>query len=103
MAKTLLRRNRPHPRLRRATTTNRAPAADGPADPRPGTPAEIKLRDDGPYKVTGPVRLIDAMGAEFELPAGESVALCRCGQSRQKPFCDASHRTAGFSCRARAG
>jgi CDGSH-type Zn-finger protein len=65
---------------------------------------EIKVRDDGPYKVTGPVRLIDADGAAFDVPAGAPIALCRCGHSADKPFCDRSHRDAGFaSCpRARA-
>ena len=63
---------------------------------------EIKVRDDGPLKVTGPVRIIDVDGNEFELPPGDSVALCRCGHSRTKPFCDASHRDAGFCSRARA-
>jgi CDGSH iron-sulfur domain-containing protein 3 len=63
----------------------------------------IKVRDDGPYKVIGPVRVIDVDGNEFVLPAGEAVALCRCGHSQKKPFCDASHREAGFSSCARAG
>lgn len=64
---------------------------------------EIKVRDRGPYKVTGPVRLIDAEGGEFDLPEGESIALCRCGSSRTKPFCDRSHRDIGFSSCERAG
>ena len=58
---------------------------------------EIKVRDNGPYKVTGPIRLVDVDGDAWELPPGESVALCRCGQSKVKPFCDRSHREAGFS------
>ena len=57
---------------------------------------EIKVRDDGPYKVTGPVRLIDADGGVFDVPAGVPIALCRCGQSEDKPFCDATHKTCGF-------
>ena len=48
------------------------------------------------------MRLIDADGGEFAVPAGESVALCRCGQSKSKPFCDKSHREVGFSARERA-
>ena len=64
---------------------------------------EIKVRDDGPYKVTGPVRLIDADGGVFEVEAGRSIVLCRCGQSRDKPFCDASHKEAGFASCPRAG
>jgi CDGSH iron-sulfur domain-containing protein 3 len=63
---------------------------------------EIKVRDNGPYKVTGPVRLIDAEGGEFALPEGETIVLCRCGQSQSKPFCDASHKTSGFESCARA-
>lgn len=63
---------------------------------------EIKVRDDGPYKVTGPVRLIDADGGVFEIEAGRPIALCRCGQSRTKPFCDASHKATGFDSCPRA-
>ena len=63
----------------------------------------IKVRDNGPYKVTGPVRLIDADGAEWRLEAGASIALWRCGQSNSKPFCDRSHRAAGFQSCERAG
>ena len=53
----------------------------------------IKVRDGGPYKVTGPVRLTDAAGAPLAMPDGPLV-LCRCGRSRTKPYCDRSHRTA---------
>ena len=63
------------------------------APPIARSAAEIKVRDDGPYKVTGPVRLLDAEGAELAVVgAGETVVLCRCGASETKPFCDASHR-----------
>jgi CDGSH-type Zn-finger protein len=64
--------------------------------------AVIKVRDDGPYKVTGPVVLTDAEGNRFEVPEGNAIALCRCGQSETKPFCDASHKTAGFTSCPRA-
>jgi CDGSH-type Zn-finger protein len=57
---------------------------------------EIKVRDHGPYKVTGAVRLIDAEGNAWELEDGQTIALCRCGRSKTKPFCDASHREEGF-------
>lgn len=53
----------------------------------------IKVRDDGPLKVTGPVTLTDADGTAFTLPDGP-IALCRCGRSGDKPFCDGSHRDA---------
>ena len=58
--------------------------------------AEIKVRENGPYKVTGPVRLVDPEGREFALPEGSSIVLCRCGHSATKPFCDKSHRRLGF-------
>jgi CDGSH-type Zn-finger protein len=64
---------------------------------------EIKVRDNGPYKVTGPVRLIDADGTPFDVPADRPFVLCRCGRSETKPFCDKSHRAAGFESCVRAG
>ena len=56
----------------------------------------IKVRANGPYKVDGPVRVIDSEGREFVLPEGTTIALCRCGNSRTKPFCDKSHKRVGF-------
>ena len=46
--------------------------------------------------------VIDAEGHEFALPDGP-IALCRCGRSSTKPFCDASHRASGFDACERAG
>src|SRR3954451_9511184 len=64
---------------------------------------EIKVRENGPYKVTGPVRLIDADGNEFELPDdGKTIVLCRCGGSKIKPLCDEPHSDSGFRAAERA-
>jgi len=64
---------------------------------------EIRVRDDGPYKVTGPVRIVDPEGNELRPPDPDRpVVLCRCGQSRTKPFCDAAHKASGFSSCVRA-
>ena len=64
---------------------------------------EIKVRHNGPYKVTGPITMIDADGNEYELPAaGEPIVLCRCGGSSTKPFCDGSHKRNGFDACERA-
>ena len=57
----------------------------------------IKARANGPYKVEGHVRVVDADGNEFVLPEGSAIVLCRCGQSRTKPFCDSSHKRVGFT------
>ena len=54
----------------------------------------IKVRERGPYLVKGPVTLTDADGNPYVLE-GENVALCRCGGSQTKPFCDGSHRENG--------
>ena len=64
-------------------------------------PVEIKVRDNGPYKVTGPVRLVDVDGNAWDLDEGP-IVLCRCGRSQSKPFCDASHREGGFQSCERA-
>jgi CDGSH-type Zn-finger protein len=56
----------------------------------------VQVRVNGPYKIEGPVRIVDAEGVAFELPPGSSVVLCRCGHSQNKPFCDATHRKVGF-------
>lgn len=54
----------------------------------------IRTRKDGPLKVTGPVEVISP--DDVVLLRGEETALCRCGQSATKPFCDGTHRTVGF-------
>lgn len=57
----------------------------------------IRLRDNGPLVVEGPVTLIDAEGKAFTIDSGKpALALCRCGQSQRKPFCDGSHKGCGF-------
>lgn len=66
-------------------------------------PVEIKARHNGPYKIIGPIRLIDADGTEYDLTErGPTVALCRCGGSRTKPFCDGTHSQIGFEAAERA-
>ena len=69
----------------------------------------IRCREDGPLVVELPAsgdaagpgfRVIDHTGAEFALPQGKrAVALCRCGHSGNRPFCDGSHRGQGFESR----
>jgi CDGSH-type Zn-finger protein len=50
---------------------------------------------DGPLLVRGPVRIVDQDGNEID--AGrDPVALCRCGKSRMRPFCDGSHKLVRF-------
>lgn len=63
---------------------------------------EIKVRANGPYRVRGPIRLIDADGNEYDIAEGETIALCRCGGSTTKPFCDSTHSKIGFEAAERA-
>ena len=66
----------------------------------PGKPsamdeATITPYRDGPLLVRGPFRLLDQDGNEID-PGRETVALCRCGKSRMRPFCDGSHKLVRF-------
>lgn len=58
--------------------------------------ATITPYRDGPLIVRGDFRLLDQDGAEID-PGRRTIALCRCGKSGIKPFCDGSHKRAGFS------
>ena len=58
--------------------------------------AEIKVRENGPYLVIGDdVTLVDWNGNAYPV-AGRPFALCRCGASENKPFCDGAHKTVDF-------
>jgi CDGSH-type Zn-finger protein len=50
---------------------------------------------DGPYLVRGPVTMRDQHGTSFTLTR-ETIALCRCGRSQTRPFCDGTHRAVNF-------
>ena len=57
--------------------------------------ATITPYRDGPLLVRGPFRLADQDGNEIDV-GRRTVALCRCGRSAIKPFCDGTHKTVGF-------
>jgi len=65
------------------------------------TDAVVKVRDSGPYRVSGTFQLTDADGNVYPVVDG-TVALCRCGGSQTKPFCDGTHKTNGFVANERA-
>lgn len=60
----------------------------------------IKVNDNGSYRITGDVELIDAEGNVYETK--KSFSLCRCGHSEIKPFCDGTHRRIEFKSAPRA-
>ena len=77
-------------------------------DKKPSHAPRIVVSKNGPYLVSGSVPLskmtivTDAEGGSESweqgatYPAKESYALCRCGHSKNKPFCDSSHKQHGF-------
>jgi 3-phenylpropionate/trans-cinnamate dioxygenase ferredoxin subunit len=60
----------------------------------------IEVLKNGPYIVKGEVELIDANGNRY--PAEKRMALCRCGASTEKPFCDGTHSKIGFQAAEKA-
>jgi 3-phenylpropionate/trans-cinnamate dioxygenase ferredoxin subunit len=60
----------------------------------------IEIVRNGPLIVNGPVELKDADGKLY--PVKERIALCRCGGSTTKPFCDGTHSKIGFQAAERA-
>ena len=60
----------------------------------------ISVLDNGPLIVKGKVSLVDGEGNAY--PQQNQVALCRCGASQNRPFCDGSHGQAGFTAADRA-
>lgn len=73
------------------------PASSQQANPEPiieGGTLHIDAEARGPLRIKGNLRILDADGTEIF--AGGTVALCRCGASSNKPFCDGTHLTNGF-------
>ena len=65
---------------------------------------KISVRDNGPFLVEGKVTLVDAEGNAFPIdPNKPAIALCRCGHSANRPFCDGAHKACGFESAERAG
>ena len=52
----------------------------------------ITCRPNGPFLVSGPVKVLDTAGQPIDLAGKETFALCRCASSNNKPFCDGSHK-----------
>jgi 3-phenylpropionate/trans-cinnamate dioxygenase ferredoxin subunit len=63
---------------------------------RVGAGVTIEARENGPYLIAGDVEVCDAHGRKFVRPQGTAIALCRCGNSANKPFCDGSHKRIAF-------
>jgi CDGSH-type Zn-finger protein len=60
------------------------------------TAVTITAKPKGPYRVEGPITLINDDGTEIDLTGKPAISLCRCGASTNKPFCDGTHSRIGF-------
>jgi CDGSH-type Zn-finger protein len=57
----------------------------------------LRCRENGPYLLPASIQIVDHLGNPFPIPPGkDTVALCRCGHSKTRPFCDGSHKACGF-------
>ncbi|UJA19230.1 CDGSH iron-sulfur domain-containing protein [Thermoleophilia bacterium SCSIO 60948] len=63
---------------------------------------KITVTENGPYSVMGPFTLVDQDGNTYDVAERRRVALCRCGASSTKPFCDGTHSRIGFEAAERA-
>ena len=64
---------------------------------------KITVRDNGPLLITGNITVEDAAGHMFDTGGKETIALCRCGESKNRPFCDGAHKACNFEAAERAG
>jgi CDGSH-type Zn-finger protein len=53
---------------------------------------KITINNNGSIKIEGDFQIVDNTGAAYGLQGRTVVSLCRCGQSKNKPFCDGSHK-----------
>jgi CDGSH-type Zn-finger protein len=58
--------------------------------------AKIIVKNNGSIRVEGEFELVDLGGNKFNLNGRTTISLCRCGHSKDKPFCDGSHRESEF-------
>src|ERR1044072_3204371 len=63
--------------------------------PSQDSPTKITPYRNGPYLIRGPFVMADQDGNEIEVRR-RVVALCRCGRSKIRPFCDGTHKAIGF-------
>ena len=57
---------------------------------------KVKVADNGPYLLEGDLEIVDAQDGKLDTGGRKVIALCRCGQSANKPFCDGAHSKTGF-------
>lgn len=59
-------------------------------------PTKVTVRSNGSIHIEGDFELFDLNGGKFDLSGRTLIKLCRCGQSKNQPLCDGTHKTCGF-------
>jgi CDGSH-type Zn-finger protein len=54
--------------------------------------SKLTINNDGSIKVEGDFEIVDKNGGVYDLAGRDVISLCRCGMSKNKPFCDGSHK-----------
>ena len=65
-------------------------------------PTRMTIKNNGSIRIEGDFELFDINGGKFDLAGRTAISLCRCGASKDKPFCDGSHREVGFQSEIKA-
>jgi CDGSH-type Zn-finger protein len=52
---------------------------------------KITINSNGSMRIEGDFEIVDKSGTNYDVAGREIVSLCRCGLSKNKPFCDGSH------------
>ena len=58
---------------------------------------KVTVKSNGSVRVEGEFELLDIHGNKFDLGGRTAISLCRCGQSKDMPFCDSTHKEIGFT------
>jgi CDGSH-type Zn-finger protein len=53
---------------------------------------KITINNNGSVRIEGDFEIVDMQGSAYGLGGRDVISLCRCGQSKNKPFCDGSHK-----------
>jgi CDGSH-type Zn-finger protein len=53
---------------------------------------KITVNDNGSLRIEGDFEIVDKTGARYDLAGRDTISVCRCGLSQNKPFCDGSHK-----------
>jgi CDGSH-type Zn-finger protein len=59
-------------------------------------PVSVKVITDGPLMVKGECEMLDGQGNVMPPKGGDTIFLCRCGNSANKPYCDGAHKKISF-------